>query len=145
MYKALKLDPLSVKQCAALVLLSMFYLGAGIAHLIFAPAFVSITPSLVPNPKLVIAVTGVLEILGALALYLPRLRKLAGIMLALYAICVYTANINHALLDLGFYGAPVSDLGVLYHVPRLLAQPVLVWWALFASGWLKWPFDSNHT
>ena len=141
MFSALKPDLLNAKQRTALLLISLFYIIAGIAHLILVPAFVSITPSWVPNPSLVIGVTGVLEIWGALALYVPSLRKLAGLMLALYAVCVFPANINHALLDLGFYGVPVSDLGPIYHVPRLLAQPVLVWWALFASGWLSWPFD----
>ena len=145
MFAVLKLNPLDIKQRAALVLISLFYIIAGIAHLILVPAFVSITPNWVPNPTLVIGVTGVLEIWGALALYVPSLRKLAGLMLALYAVCVFPANINHALLDLGFYGLPVSELGPLYHVPRLLAQPVLVWWALFASGWLAWPFGVKRS
>ena len=145
MFATLKPNPLDIKQRTALVLLSLFYAGAGVAHFVFLPVFVSITPSFVPEPKLVIAVTGVLEILGAAALYLPKLRRLAGLMLALYAICVFPANIQHALLDLGFSGAPVSDLGWLYHVPRLLAQPVLVWWALFASGWLAWPFGVKRS
>ena len=145
MLATLKPNLLDNKQRVALLMLSLFYLGAGIAHLIFAPAFVSITPGWVPSPSLVIAVTGLLEILGALALYLPKFRRLAGLMLALYAICVFPANIQHALLDLGFSGAPVSDLGWLYHVPRLLAQPILVWWALFASGWLAWPFGVKRS
>jgi hypothetical protein len=27
-----------------------------------------------------------------------------------------------------------------YHAPRLALQPVLVWWALFCSGIINWPF-----
>ena len=145
MLAKLKPSLLNTGQRAALLLLSLFYAGAGLAHFVFLPGFVSITPSFVPEPTFIIAVTGVLEILGAAALYLSKLRRLAGLMLALYAICVFPANIQHALLDLGFSGAPVSDLGWLYHVPRLLAQPVLVWWALFASGWLAWPFGVKRS
>jgi uncharacterized membrane protein len=58
-------------------------------------------------------------------------------MLALYAICVFPANIKHA-----FYGVDVPQLpsSWWYHGPRLLAQPVLVWWALYAGGVVDWPF-----
>jgi uncharacterized membrane protein len=72
----------------------------------------------------------------ALAL-IPGLRKAAGIGLALYAVCVYPANINQAL-----YGIPIGGhvLSWWYHVPRLAFQPVLVWWALWVSGVIEWPF-----
>jgi uncharacterized membrane protein len=63
-------------------------------------------------------------------------RKLAGIMLALYAVCVFPANIKHALYDIQVPGLPSSWW---YHAPRLLMQPVLVWWALFCSGAIDWP------
>ena len=51
MLATLKPNPLDIKQRVALLMLSLFYLGAGIAHLIFAPAFVSITPGWVPSPS----------------------------------------------------------------------------------------------
>lgn len=39
-----------------------------------------------------ILLTGIAEISGASGLFLPRTRMLAGIMLALYAVCVYRAD-----------------------------------------------------
>jgi uncharacterized membrane protein len=66
-----------------------------------------------------------------------KLRRAAGIGLALYAICVFPANIKHAFSTL-----PMGDLqlGWWYHAPRLALQPVLVWWALFAGEVIHWPF-----
>ena len=58
-------------------------------------------------------------------------------MLALYAVCVYPANIKHALNDLNVPPIPSSWW---YHGPRLAFQPVFVWWALFAAGIVDWPF-----
>ncbi len=49
--------------------------------------------------------------------------------------CVYPANVKHAM-----GGLPGVHLGLWYHVPRLLLQPVLVWWALFAGEVVTWPF-----
>jgi uncharacterized membrane protein len=75
--------------------------------------------------------TGVCEITGAAALLTRQLRWWAGVMLALYALCVFPANIKHAFENVPLSGIPTSWS---YHAPRLALQPVLIWWALFAAG-----------
>lgn len=118
--------------------LAAAYLIAGIAHLRSPAGFLAITPHWVPEPGAVVALTGLAEIAGALALaVVPRLRRAAGIALALYAVCVFPANINHALSDIAIGG---RDLSWWYHGPRLALQPVIVWWALWAGGVTDWPF-----
>ena len=120
------------------IVLAAAYIGAGIAHLRFPAPFLSITPDWVPRPELVIAATGVAEILGATALVaIPRLRRTAAICLALYAVCVYPANIRHAADAISVHG---PSAWWPYHAPRLAFQPVIVWWALFAGGLTAWPF-----
>jgi uncharacterized membrane protein len=113
------------------------YLAAGYFHLTKADAFLLIMPDWVPYPRDVILATGVCEIVGAVALMTQPLRRMAGYAFALYAICVFPANIKHA-----FYGVPLgqTQLGWWYHAPRLLLQPVIVWWALFAGEIIDWPF-----
>ena len=86
-----------------------------------------------PRPELVIAVTGAAEIAGALALaqpWSPALRRAAGIGLALYALCVFPANIHHMLMDMA---RDQPRLGWAYHGPRMLLQPLLIWLALWSS------------
>ena len=117
--------------------MAMVYLVAGGFHLHDTDAFVLIVPNWVPQPRLVVMLTGYCELLGAVALLSRRLRKQAGIMLALYAICVFPANIKHAFDHVAIGG---SRLGWGYHAPRLAFQPVLVWWALFCSGVIDWPY-----
>lgn len=120
------------------IVLAAAYIGAGIAHLRAPAAFLSITPDWVPQPDLVIAATGVAEILGATALVaVPPLRRAAAIGLGLYAVCVYPANIKHAADAVAAHG---SGAWWPYHAPRLAFQPVIVWWALFAGGLTAWPF-----
>lgn len=120
-------------------LLMAFYLFAGVAHVRSPEFFMRIVPYWVPWPHETVIVTGVCEIAGALGLAVPRLRRIAGVMLALYAVCVWPANMKHAI-DYAHSGA--GTLGWLYHVPRLLLQPVVVWWALFAGGVVDWPFKT---
>jgi uncharacterized membrane protein len=114
------------------VLLALFYGVAGLAHLAVPDWFLPIVPDIVPFPYLIVLATGLCEISGALALFSTRLRRLAGAMLALYALCVWPANIKHALMAIETVSLPASWW---YHAPRLALQPVLMWWALYAGGW----------
>ena len=119
-------------------LLAAAYLAAGILH-IFKPApFLGITPAWVPYAPQVILFTGLCEIAGAIGLFIPRLRWWAGVLLAAYAVCVYPANVKHAV---DYIAHGTGGLSLWYHIPRLLFQPVIVWWALFAGAVIDWPFS----
>lgn len=123
------------------LLLAAAFAAAGVAHLVAPDPFVGITPGWVPRPRAVIAWTGIAEIAGAAGLLVPRLRRAAAWALAAYAVCVFPANVNHAWMDLvatGQAGRPPLPLA--YHAPRLAAQPVIVWWCLFAGAIVDWPF-----
>ncbi len=117
-------------------LLTLLYGGAGYFHLTNPDLFLPIVPDVVPWPRWVVLATGVAEIWGAIGLWLPGLRKPAGIGLALYALCVWPANVQHMLNDLGSGGG--LPLG--YHIPRLAFQPVLIWAALWAAHVIEWPW-----
>ncbi len=118
-------------------LLAAVYVLAGVAHLRSPAGFLAITPGWVPYPAAIVAFTGLAEIAGALGLLIPATRKAAGIGLALYAVCVFPANINHALNNIAVGG---TEMNWVYHGPRLLFQPVFVWLALWVSGVINWPF-----
>ncbi|RVT93314.1 DoxX family protein [Sphingomonas crocodyli] len=127
--------------------LGAIYLAAGIAHLTTPQPFVKITPDWVPMPEAVVIGTGIAEIVGAIALlFVPQLYYAAGIAFAAYAVCVYPANIKHAIDGISMSGTGLdwTDIGLAYHIPRLAFQPVLVWWALFAGNVIDWPFSRRR-
>lgn len=114
-------------------LLAAFYLAAGVIHLVKPAPFLTIMPAWVPAPEAVVLLTGVAEILGAIGLVQPfsmKLRQWAGWGLALYALCVWPANINHFALDMA---RADGGLGLAYHVPRMFAQPAIIWLALWVG------------
>ncbi|QDP21673.1 DoxX family protein [Bradyrhizobium cosmicum] len=117
--------------------LAAFYLTAGIAHLWVPEKLLAITPSWVPFATQVVLITGACEIAGAIALVTRPLRWWAGVAFALYALCVWPANIKHALEGIDLPPLPNSWL---YHGPRLALQPVLIWWALYCTGVIDWPW-----
>lgn len=148
--------------------LAALFAAAGIAHLSVPGPFLAITPDWVPLAPQVIFGTGMCELAGAAALVLadiatmifaanrnpPRLasgadsfrimlgalRYCAGIALALYALCVWPANIKQALDHIVL--PPIPD-SWWYHGPRLALQPVIMWAALFAAGVIDWPFAAR--
>jgi uncharacterized membrane protein len=116
--------------------LALFYALAGVGHLVAVDAVVGIVPPWVPQPHLVVIVTGLCELAGAAALLGTRLRSAAGWAFAAYALCVWPANVQHAILDL----SRGTGLPIWYHAPRLALQPVIIWWSLWASGAIDWPW-----
>lgn len=117
-------------------LLAAFYFAAGVIHLARPAPFLTIMPDWVPFPQAVVLWTGMAEILGAIGLVQAAslsVRRAAGWGLALYALCVWPANMHHFALDMG---RADHGLGLAYHVPRMLAQPAIIWLALWTSGCL---------
>lgn len=117
-------------------LLAATYALAGVMHLIATDAMVRIVPAWVPFPTEIVIATGIAELTGAAALLTVRWRVAAGWSLAAYALCVWPANFVHAAHDL----SSGTGLSGWYHYPRLALQPAIIWWALWASGAVRWPW-----
>lgn len=121
-------------------MLAAVYAFAGVVHLAAPGPFLRIMPAFVPEPEAVVALTGIAEIAGAAALaqpWIPHLRRAGAIGLALYALCVWPANINHFAIDLA---RPDGGWGLGYHIPRMAAQPLVIWLALWTGGVTNWPW-----
>lgn len=124
-----------------LILMGVIYIGFGFVHIATPDSFLPIVPDWVPQPRTTVILTGVCEIAGGVGLFIPKFRWLSGVMLALYAICVYPANVKHAF---GTIDIPRLPHSWWYHGPRLAFQPVFVWWALFCAGVIDWPFRKRQ-
>jgi uncharacterized membrane protein len=126
-------------------LLAVFYAAAGYAHLANPASFLAIMPPWVPAPEAVVLLTGLAELAGAAGLLQPwsqPLRRAAGWGLAAYALCVWPANIQHLLLDLD---KADGGAGMGYHIPRMAAQPLLIWLALWVSHVTDWPWRKGKS
>ena len=83
-------------------------------------------PPSIPNPELMVTVTGLCEILGAMGLLVPRTRRAAAIALIVFLAAVLPANIHAARSGVTIGGAAATPL-----VPRIALQllfMVLIWW-----------------
>jgi len=122
------------------IAMAAFMLGGVVLHFRATDQLVAITPEWVPFAREVVLATGVLELIFAFALLVPRLRKITGVAIALYVIAVWPANFKHAFEHI--VTPPIPD-SWWYHAPRLAFQPVIAWWALFAARVIDWPFRAR--
>jgi uncharacterized membrane protein len=105
---------------------------AGITHFVATDSFFGQLPQWVPARSAVIRVSGAMEIALGLALALaPRRRRPAvGWALAVLFVLVFPANVYQAIAGTSAFGLD-SDAA---RWGRLPFQPVLIAWALWASG-----------
>jgi len=120
--------------------LSLALLSTGVDHLVTPERYLPMMPSFVPFHAGVVLLTGLCELAGAIGLLVPKLRYLAGTMLAIYFVCVFPANIKNAIEGLSVEGLPAANW---YY--WLLFQPLVIWWTLYSSEVIDWPFRQRTT
>lgn len=92
---------------------------------------IRMVPPIFPRPDLLVTVTGLLEILGAIGLFIPSTARAAGICLALLLLALFPANIHAAREKLTIAGRSVPGIPV-----RTGIQIVFVA-ALLSAAFLK--------
>ena len=91
--------------------LAAMFLLTGIAHFGSRRAgFVEMVPSRLPRPALLVTVTGVLELAGALGLLLAPTYRLAAGCLAVLLVLLFPANIHAARSGARLAGKAVTPL-----------------------------------
>ena len=83
---------------AVAVGLAAMFLVTGVAHFVqpLRGGLIAIVPPKLPAPGLLVTITGVLELLGAVGLLIPQTRVAAAVCLALLMVAVFPANIYAA-------------------------------------------------
>lgn len=110
--------------------LSLFFVVTALAHFISTKEMAAMIPSSIPYRIELIYLTGVLELLGAIGVWIPRLERLTGVLLILMLIGVLPANVYSAVnrVEYGGHGA-----GPAYLLLRVPFQLFVIWWTYFAT------------
>ena len=111
--------------------LALFFFVAGIMHFVQVDVFAAIVPPLLPFPKLIVWVTGLMEFVFAAGLVMSKYRKASGFWLAPYLLAVLPANIYMAMYNIPL-GETVASPAVLW--VRVALQFPLIALILWVSG-----------
>ena len=109
---------------------SLFFLVTSLGHVLHTEVMADMLPPSVPFRSVVIYVTGVLELLGAAGLWIPRLERLTGVCLILMLIGLLPANVYAAFNYVEFGG---HDIGPAYLLVRVPFQCLVIWWIYTAA------------
>ena len=113
---------------AGRIALAAMLVLTGVSHFTMTEALAQMIPPVLPEPTLLVLVTGVLELALALALLARPSRALGWVLAALF-VALLPANIYSALAGVG-YGAH----GAAYLWFRVPLQVLFVAWALVSTG-----------
>lgn len=124
------LDALDSWQPALRGGLALMFVITGVVH--FVPSWrrdmIAMVPPALPRPDLLVTLTGVLELAGAVGLLIAPLAPFAAIGLALLMVAMFPANISAARRGLRLAGKPVTPL-----VQRTVLQVVFIGAAIAAA------------
>ena len=119
------------------LLLGAFLTSAGISHLgSNRTEFLAQVPTWLPlNADFVVVASGIVEITLGISLItttfiLTQYRKKVGIVVAIFFILIFPGNINQYVNNIDAFGLDTDQKRLV----RLFFQPLLVIWALWASG-----------
>lgn len=119
------------------VILGLFMVMAGIGHMTFQRAeFQAQVPNWVPLGKdLVVILSGIVEVaLGIGMLFWKKKRAQVGIALATFYVLIFPGNIAQYMNGINAFGLDTDRARLI----RLFFQPILILWALWSTGAIKY-------
>jgi uncharacterized membrane protein len=124
------------------IILGAFMVFASIGHLTYLRSeFQAQVPDWIPLSKdLVVILSGIVELgLGLSIIFWKKERIRVGIVLAVFYVLIFPGNIAQYLNHTNAFGLDTDKVRLI----RLFFQPVLILWALWSTGSLK--YLNDHT
>lgn len=121
------------------IILGVFMLYAGIGHLTFLRTeFQAQVPTWIATNEnfmdIIVLISGLVEIaLGILMMLGGKLKIKTGIALAIFYVIIFPGNINQYVNGIDAFGLNTDKQRLI----RIFFQPVLILWALWSTGALK--------
>ncbi|WP_108958041.1 DoxX family protein [Leptospira ellinghausenii] len=125
--------------------LGLFMTVAGVGHLTFQrQEFLAQVPRWLPQDPMfmdfVVLSSGVVEItFGLSLLFWAKERIKVGILLAIFFVLIFPGNISQYTNGISAFGLDTDEKRLI----RLFFQPVLILWALWSTGALRYLIDKQ--
>src|SRR5688572_7187309 len=116
---------------AGRIALSVMLVFTAMGHFMFTKGMEMMLPSSFPFKEGIIYATGILELLGAIGILIPRFRFLTGALLELFFLLVLPANIIAAMKQLNIEEGSYNGPGTEYLWFRIPLQFLFM-------GWVHW-------
>jgi len=116
----------SLRKTGLFGLIALFML-AGINHFSYPNFYVSVVPPYLPLRYELAYISGIFEIIGAIALLFSKTRRIAGFALILLLIAIFPANIHMAMNTESF--TTCNPIIIYLRLPLHIVLILWVYWA----------------
>lgn len=108
-------------------LLTLLFIASGIMHVVRPGFYVRMIPPPLGPASLLVLVSGLCEVAGAIGIALPRFRRAAGIGSIALLVAVFPANVYMAMAP-GTFSDVGTPAAFLIRLPLQLVLVAAVWW-----------------
>ena len=112
--------------------MAVFIIFTGLSHFKFQKGMAMMMPDFVPAKIFWVYFTGVIEIAAGVGLMIPSMRETTAILLIIFLILVFVANINSSKKNINIFKADYTGPGMNYlYKERIPMQIILIAWTWF--------------
>ncbi|CAI9673102.1 DoxX family protein [Elizabethkingia anophelis] len=117
--------------------MAVFIIFTGFSHFKFQKGMALMIPDFIPYKMFWVYFTGVLEIAAGIGLMIPQLRETTAILLIVFYVVVFIANINSSKKRINIFKADYTGPGMKYlYKERIPMQIILIAWTWYFGIYL---------
>ncbi|MFP3591208.1 hypothetical protein [Chryseobacterium sp. SIMBA_038] len=117
--------------------MAVFIIFTGFAHFKFQKGMAMMIPDFIPAKMFLVYFTGIIEIAAGIGLMIPSIREITAILLIIFLVLVFLANINSSQKKVNLFKGDYSGPGMNYlYKERLPMQIILIAWTWYFGIYL---------
>jgi len=118
--------------------MTVFIIFTGLAHFKFQKGMAMMIPDFIPAKMFWVYFTGIIEIAAGIGLMIPSIREITAILLIIFYVLVFVANINSSKKKINIFKADYTGPGMNYlYTERIPMQVILIAWTWYFGIYLN--------
>lgn len=113
---------------SAKIAMSVMLLFTAIGHFVFTTGMSMMIPKFIPHKETFVYLTGILEIILAISLLIPRLKDISGWTLIIFLLLMLPANVYASLNNVNYQKGTFDGNGLAYLWFRVPLQVLFIIW-----------------
>ncbi|WP_426278467.1 hypothetical protein ACN9MN_03895 [Chryseobacterium sp. S-02] len=118
--------------------MAVFIIFTGLSHFKFQKGMAMMIPDFIPAKMFWVYATGIIEIGAGIGLMIPSIREVTAILLIIFYVLVFVANINSSKKKINIFKADYTGPGMDYlYKERIPMQIILIAWTWYFGIYLN--------
>lgn len=118
--------------------MAVFIIFTGFSHFKFQKGMTMMIPDFIPAKLFWVYFTGIIEVAAGIGLMIPSIRELTAILLIVFYVLVFIANIHSSRKKINIFKADFTGPGMNYlYKERIPMQIILIVWTWYFGIYLN--------